>query len=96
MRDEDKGFCLECRNRISERIRAGLARAKASGKRLGRPPKDIDIGRVAQLRGQEWGWRRIGKALGVSYQTIRNHALKNGLSNAPREENDRNGGLGVC
>lgn len=40
------------RARIAERVRAGLARAKAQGQRLGRRPRwvsDDDLGRVAHL-----------------------------------------------
>src|SRR5215217_3540265 len=39
------------RARIQERVRAGLARAKAQGVRLGRPPRQIDPARLATVAG---------------------------------------------
>ena len=80
------------RDLIAERTKSGLARARASGKRLGRPPQNIDLNRVAQLRAQKWGWRRIGKELGISYQTVRSHTLRKRVSDAPREETAESGG----
>jgi len=52
------------RARIAERVRAGLARVRASGKRLGRPAADLagsDISRTAHL-----SVRDAAVALGVS------------------------------
>jgi DNA invertase Pin-like site-specific DNA recombinase len=51
------------RARIAERVRAGLARARAQGQRLGRRPhriSDEDLSRVADL-----STRRAAKALGL-------------------------------
>jgi DNA invertase Pin-like site-specific DNA recombinase len=80
------------RDMISERTKAGLQRAKAGGKRLGRPSKDIDMKRVAQLRSQGYGWRRMEKELGVSYQTIRSHVLRKSSLKAPTEKIPETGG----
>jgi putative DNA-invertase from lambdoid prophage Rac len=55
------------RLRIGERTRAGLARAKANGKRLGRPR--TAPGRIAeakQLRAGKLSFGEIGKRLGIS------------------------------
>jgi len=38
------------RIRISERVRAGLARARGNGRRLGRPKVAVDAARIAGLR----------------------------------------------
>src|SRR5438876_2468092 len=38
------------RELIRDRVRSGLAAARARGKRLGRPPLDVDSSRVAALR----------------------------------------------
>jgi DNA invertase Pin-like site-specific DNA recombinase len=53
------------RSSIAERVKAGLQNARAKGKRLGRPPKDLDAKRIATLRAQGVGWRAIAKQLGV-------------------------------
>jgi DNA invertase Pin-like site-specific DNA recombinase len=39
------------RSRIQERVRAGLARVRASGRRLGRPPAEIPLERLRGLAG---------------------------------------------
>ena len=39
------------RARIAERVKAGLTRAKANGKRLGRPRARIPVERLAEVRG---------------------------------------------
>jgi DNA invertase Pin-like site-specific DNA recombinase len=63
------------RIRISERVRAGLERARKNGTKTGRP-----IGRprvvfrrdqVAELRTQGLSWPRIARKLGASVRTIR-------------------------
>jgi len=57
------------RSLIAERVRAGLRNARAKGKRLGRPTKQVDPAQVAALRAQGVPWRRIGAQLGVSPAT---------------------------
>jgi DNA invertase Pin-like site-specific DNA recombinase len=81
------------RELISERTKAGLARTKAKGTRLGHPPKEIDMGRVRELRAQGRGYRRIAKELGVSHQTIRNRLRMDGVA-VPKENGLLAGGLG--
>ena len=66
----------------SETIKAGQARAKAAGKRIGRPKVVFDREEVIKLREQKgWSWSRIAGELGVgegtvrrAYQTLRNGA----------------------
>jgi DNA invertase Pin-like site-specific DNA recombinase len=48
-----------------ERVKAGLRNAKAKGKRLGRPRKILDMKRIAALRAQGVGWKRIAAGMGV-------------------------------
>jgi DNA invertase Pin-like site-specific DNA recombinase len=55
---------------IKERIQAGLRRAKAQGKRLGRPPRVYHRDRVLPLREAGHSLRRIAKELGVSRRTV--------------------------
>lgn len=58
------------RELIRDRTKAGLARARAQGKTLGRPRKAVDMDRARELRGQGLGYRKIAKELGVSHQTL--------------------------
>src|SRR5262244_301847 len=53
------------RGLIVERVKAGLRNALAKGKRLGRPRKVLDTARIAGLRAQGIGWKRIAAELGV-------------------------------
>jgi DNA invertase Pin-like site-specific DNA recombinase len=59
------------RSMIRERVRAGLRRAVANGKRLGRPLNDP--GAVAKARtalGQGQGINKVAKAVGLSNTTV--------------------------
>jgi DNA invertase Pin-like site-specific DNA recombinase len=53
------------RGLIVERVQAGLRNAKAKGKQLGRPKKILDTKRIAMLRAQGVGWKRIAAEMGV-------------------------------
>ncbi len=57
------------RSLIAERVRAGLRNARAKGKTLGRPAKQVNPAQIAALRAQGVPWRRIGAQLGVSAAT---------------------------
>jgi DNA invertase Pin-like site-specific DNA recombinase len=57
------------RIRLSERVRAGLARARGRGKRLGRPKKIVDATRIVHLRSQGHSWREITEETGISKGT---------------------------
>src|SRR5712692_9291558 len=54
------------RSLIAERVRAGLRNARAKGKRLGRPTKQVNTAQVVALRASGRSWRRIGAQLGIS------------------------------
>ncbi len=58
------------RELIRERVRSGLAVARARGKRLGRPPSAVDADKVATLRVQGLSWREIARELGVGIGTV--------------------------
>src|ERR1700682_5710655 len=58
------------RSLIVERVRAGLRNAVAKGKRLGRPRLVVDASRVASLRSQGLGWKKIAAELGVGVGTL--------------------------
>jgi DNA invertase Pin-like site-specific DNA recombinase len=58
------------RSLIVERVRAGLRNARAKGKVLGRPRRILDTKRIALMRAQGVGWKRIAADMGVGVGTI--------------------------
>lgn len=59
------------RSLISERVKAGLVRARARGKRLGRPPLAKDKqAEILNLRGKKLSQREIAEATGVPRGTV--------------------------
>jgi len=58
------------RNLIAERVRAGLRNARAKGKTLGRPKKDVDVAQIETLRASGASWRTIAQTLGLSVGTV--------------------------
>ena len=64
------------RDIIAERVKGGLRKAKANGKRLGRPKSDVDTDKVIEYRKQNKSIRQIAKELGLSnnlvYRTLQN------------------------
>lgn len=73
------------RQKISERTKAGLERARAKGKRLGRAPFSA-ANRDKLLMALETGmsWHAASKATHIPYTTVRKHARLLGYS--PRRE----------
>jgi DNA invertase Pin-like site-specific DNA recombinase len=59
------------RELIRDRVRSGLAFAKARGKQLGRPRVIVDSDRIADLRRTGASWKTIGDVLGVGEGTVR-------------------------
>ena len=66
------------RELIRDRTKAGLARARAQGKRLGRPRKCVDLSVVQGLRDQGLGYRKIARELGITRQTLWSRLKKEG------------------
>lgn len=64
------------RELIRERVRSGLAAARARGKRLGRPRCNVDQSRIDALRTQGFSWRMIARELGVGVATARAAVLR--------------------
>lgn len=60
------------RELIRERVRSGLAAARARGKRIGRPRKSVDAAEVTRLRNSGATWRAVARRLGVSVGTAFN------------------------
>ena len=63
------------RELIRERVRSGMAHARAMGKRIGRPRAIVDLEKVAQLRAQGLSLRVIARALDIPVSRVR-RALK--------------------
>src|SRR6266581_575331 len=59
------------RELIRDRVRSGIAAARARGKPLGRPRRHVDTDRMATLRTEGRSWREIGRVLGVGVATAR-------------------------
>ena len=57
------------REMIRERVMAGLRKAKASGKRIGRPRTVLNRYRIDQLRGQGLSWREIARKMDLPKST---------------------------
>jgi len=56
--------------RMSERVKAGLTRAKSQGVKLGRPKIELDVDEVLRLRRRGFSFRQIAKRLGCSKSKI--------------------------
>lgn len=62
---------------ISQRVKAGMARAKAQGKRIARPPiaKELQA-KIIELQREGLSMNRISKTLGIAYGTVYNYRSK--------------------
>ena len=67
------------RNLIKERVVAGLANARAKGRKLGRPAKVINVDKIIELRTQGLTLRAIAEVMGVSHAFV-NKTIKNRLA----------------
>ena len=58
------------REAIRSRVRLGLARARAEGKKLGRPRRQVDVSAVQRLLDDGRSWRQISMALKTPRRTL--------------------------
>ncbi len=72
---------------IRERTKDGLARARAQGKRLGRPPSPVRTEEILRLRSEGLSLRQIGTRLGLSHQAVKQRLRRAGVQK--REQNMR-------
>ena len=68
------------REMIRERVMAGLRKAKASGKRIGRPKAVLNRFRMEQLRSKAMTWKDVAQNMGVSRSTVHRYR---GLAETP-------------
>ena len=64
------------RDLIAERVRAGMAHARAMGKHIGRPRAHVDVGAVRNLRSQAKSLRSIASTLGIPVSRVRRALLQ--------------------
>lgn len=62
---------------ISQRVKAGMARAKAQGKHIARPPiaKELQA-KIVELQREGVSMNKISKILGIAYGTVYNYRLE--------------------
>lgn len=58
------------RSILIERVRAGMARARAEGKRIGRPVRAVDLDELHRLCAEGLSIRQIGRRVGVPSSTV--------------------------
>ena len=58
------------RKLIRERVRSGIAVARAQGKCIGRPRRPVDLNKVRELRSLGWSWAQIARELGAGLGTV--------------------------
>jgi DNA invertase Pin-like site-specific DNA recombinase len=71
------------RSILIERVRAGMTRARAEGKRIGRPLRPIDLDELARLREQGLSIRQIARRVHVPPSTVA-HRLRQSTGTADR------------
>ena len=58
------------RDILIERVRAGMARARAEGKRIGRPVRTMDLAELRRLREEGLSIREIARRVGAPRSTV--------------------------
>lgn len=78
------------RLRLTERVRAGVARARRQGVRLGRPKAVIDLARALQLKSEGASLRGIAATLGCSTSVLQRllAVSQNPLENDPQKHGE--------
>jgi DNA invertase Pin-like site-specific DNA recombinase len=75
------------RSIIQERVKGGLARARAHGKKLGRPKADTSVEeRIRQLAAQGMGKVKIAKILGVGVSVTQRGRHRTGIRRRSEED----------
>jgi DNA invertase Pin-like site-specific DNA recombinase len=82
------------RELITERVTAGIARAKENGVQFGRPRVGFDINKALELRKQGISWGQLAKRIGVSSATLRRTIPP--LLKSPTAKTGRNPSSNAC
>jgi DNA invertase Pin-like site-specific DNA recombinase len=64
------------RDLIAERVRAGMAHARAMGKHIGRPRAKVDVEEITTMRNQNISLRGIATRLGIPVSRVRRALLR--------------------
>jgi len=72
------------REMIRERVVAGLRKAKASGKRIGRPRAVLNRFRIERLRAEGISWDEVANRMGISRSTL--HRYQRLCQKPPRQD----------
>jgi len=59
------------RELIRERVKSGIANARAKGKHVGRPKRILRRDKVLEMRTAGMSWRAIRKQMGAAHSTVR-------------------------
>jgi DNA invertase Pin-like site-specific DNA recombinase len=78
------------RELIRDRVRSGIASARAKGKRLGRPRADFDVIHAQKLRTEGRSWRQVSEQMNVPVATL--HRTLGGLAVLWRNPKEAQGG----
>ena len=74
------------RSVLIERVRAGMANARANGKSVGRPKKVFRRDVALELRAAGYSWRRLSRDLGIPVSTLRQACAERPADNAPKKD----------
>ena len=81
------------RTKISERTKAGLERARALGRHIGRPSfSDADRKKLIAALDTGKSWRAVSAATGIPFSTVQKHARLLGYSPPMGQRGSRHGG----
>ena len=69
------------RELVVERVKSGMARARANGVKIGRPRTAFDYAKAVELKKQGLGYKAIAKALSVPRTTV--YRVLKGIPKAP-------------
>jgi len=64
-----------------DRVKSGLERARRQGKRLGRPPNDVDRYAILRLRNEGMSLRKIASQLNYTLSAVQRCIKKHGSNN---------------
>ncbi len=77
------------RSILIERVKAGVATAKAKGKSCGRPKKVFRRDTAIEMRGLGYSWRKISRMLNVPVSTLRDGCAESPFENPAKSTANR-------